>query len=121
MSLVIAKRFLENWFHRVWVESDVSHMDDYYAKKVNGEFNRKPFTRENLEEHCHWCKTNEKIIKFEIKDVIVSETKIAFRIQYEFLDQHGTQHEAENMGIFHLNEEGKIANIWVKSSEEFGQ
>ncbi len=53
MSLVIAKRFLENWFRRVWVESDVSHMDDYYAKKVNGEFNRKPFTRKNLEEHCH--------------------------------------------------------------------
>lgn len=121
MSCLIAKRFLENWFFRVWVQSDTSQMDDYYAKFVEGEFNCSSFTRDNLEEHCRWCKTHEKITHFEVKDLIAAEGKIAFRMYYQFIDQDGNRKDAENMGIFHLNAEGKIEKIWVKSSEQFGQ
>jgi hypothetical protein len=121
MSSLLAKRLLENWFKHVWVLADVSHMEDYYAAAVQGEFNRNPFTRENLEEHCAWCKKNEKITEFEIADVVAEGNKIAFRVRYRFIDQHGKPQEAENMGIFHLDKQGKIAKIWVKSSEQFGK
>lgn len=121
MKSLLAKRLLENWFKNVWVQADVTHMDDYYATTVEGEFNRKPFTRADLEEHCAWCKQNEKITSFEIVDVISECNKIAFRVQYQFIDQYEKHQEAENMGIFHLNDQGKITKIWVKSSEQFGK
>ena len=121
MKNLLAKRLLENWFKHVWVQSSIAHMDDYYAATVDGEFNRKPFARENLEEHCAWCKKNEKITHFEFRDVIAEANKIAFRVYYQFIDQHEKKQEGENMGIFHLNDQGKIAKIWVKSSEQFGK
>lgn len=121
MSGFLAKRLLENWFKHVWVQANIAHMDDYYADDVQGEFNQTSFTRANLEEHCAWCKKNEKITEFTISDVIAEDNKIAFRVHYYFVDQHGKTKEAENMGIFHLNSQGKIAKIWVKSSEQFGE
>ncbi len=121
MSSLLAKRLLENWFNHVWVQTNVAHMDDYYADDVQGEFNQSPFTRVNLEEHCAWCKKNEKIREFTISDVIAEGNKIAFRVQYHFIDQHGKTQEAENMGIFHLNNQGKIEKIWVKSNAQFGK
>ena len=121
MKNVVAIRFLENWFNHVWVQGSVAHMNDYYAKTVVGEFNRKSFERKDLEEHCAWSKKNEKVTKYEFRDIISEENKIAFRLYYEFRDQHGKQKDGENTVIFHLNEEGKIAKVWVKSSEQFGK
>ncbi|WP_115711584.1 hypothetical protein [Legionella sainthelensi] len=118
---IIAKRFLESWFYDVWVLSSVENMKRYYANSVTGEFNGEILSREELEKHCSWGKDNEKISQFEFIDVVSEDNKIAFRIQFKFTDRESTIKKAENIGIMHLDEEGKIRSITVKSSEQFSR
>lgn len=118
---IIAKRFLESWFHDVWVLSSVKNIDRYYSPSAAGFFNGEKLTLENLKEHCAWCKENERITSYEFADVIAEGNKIAFRIQYHFTDHEGAKKSGENMVIFHLDAKGKIQSIWVKSSEHFSR
>ncbi len=116
---MIAKRFLESWFYDVWVLSSVENMERYYAASLKGEFNGEIFSRLELEKHCAWAKNNEKITHFEFIDVVAEENKIAFRIQFQFTDNANNNKHAENIGIMQLDQQGKIHQICVKSSEQF--
>ncbi len=118
---IIAKRFLESWFYDVWVLSSVENMDRYYATSVKGEFNGEALSRKELEKHCAWGKDNEKITHFEFVDVVSEDNKIAFCIQFQFTDKANTMKKAENIGIMHLDQKGKIHSIRVKSSEQFSR
>ena len=113
----IAKRFLENCFHDVWILSSVENMDRYYSKAVTGIFNGKSVTRKDIEAQCKWGKDNEKISHIEFPEVISENNKIAFRVQFHFTDETGKQKSAENMMIYHLDNEGKIHEIWKNSIE----
>ena len=116
---IIAKRFLECWAYDVWVLASITNLDRYYAPTVSVNANGKVLSRKDLEAHCAWCKENEKINSFEIADVLAEGKKIAFRLRYIFTDQNQQIKEGENMVIFHLDDNGKIHAVWVKSSEAF--
>ncbi|WP_028387658.1 hypothetical protein [Legionella fairfieldensis] len=118
---IIAKRFLESWFYDVWVLSSVENMGRYYAASVTGEFNGEVLSRAELEKHCAWGKDNEKITQFAFVDVVAADNKIAFRIQFQFTNKANSIKKAENIGIMHLDPEGKIDLITVKSSEQFSR
>lgn len=118
---IIARRFLESWFHDVWVLSSVENMARYYASSVKGTFNGETLSRKELEKHCAWAKDNEKITHFEFFDVVSEDNKIAFRIRFQFTDNKNNNQHAENIGIMQLDDCGKIHLINVKSSEQFSR
>lgn len=119
MMNIIAKRFLECWFHDVWVLGSTTNMNHYYAQTVNVNANGETLSRKDLEAHCVWCRNNEKVNHFEIADVIAEGSKIAFRLRYSSTNQNQQMKEGENLVLFHLDEQGKIQAVWVKSSEPF--
>ena len=100
------------------VLASVENIDRYNSKSVTGIFNDEPVSRKDIEDQCNWCNDNEKITGVVFPDVIAEDNKIAFRVQLSFTDQDGVQKAAENMMIYHLDEEGKIYKIWKKSSEK---
>jgi hypothetical protein len=113
-----AKQFLENCFHDVWVLASPKNMDRYYSKTVTGVFNGKQISRKDIEEQVVWCKDNEKNLRVKFPDVIAEGNEIAFRVQLTFNDQTGQIKIAENMMIYHLDEDGRIDKIWKKSNED---
>lgn len=118
---ILAKRFLENCFHDVWILASLENIDRYYSKKVTGIFDDEAVSRKDIEDQCAWCKENEKITKVNFPEVIAEGNKIAFRVQLIFTDPLGQEKKAENMMIYHLDSDGRINKIWKKSSEKFSE
>ena len=115
-----ARKFLEDWFDKVWLQSSVENLKSFYDPNVKITANGSPRNREGLIKHCEWCKENEKITKHDFLDVVAEENTIAFRFKYEYSSKDKKDLVGENIGIMHLNENKKIIQVDVKSSEVFG-
>jgi len=115
-----ARKFLEDWFNKVWLQSSVDNLKLYYDENVKITANGSLRNREGLIKHCEWCKENEKITKIDFIDVVAEEDAIAFRFQYEYSNKNASGLKGENIGIMHLNKNKKIIQVDVKSSEIFG-
>ena len=115
-----ARKFLEDWFSKVWLQSSVDNLKLFYDEKVKITANGSARNREGLIKHCEWCKENEKITKIDFIDVVAEENTIAFRFKYEYSNKNKSGLKGENIGIMHLDANNKIIQVDVKSSEIFG-
>lgn len=115
-----ARIFLEDWFNKVWSQSSVDNLKLYYDENVKITANGSARNRDGLIKHCEWCKENEKITKIDFIDVVAEGSTIAFRFKYDYSNKEQGNLTGENIGIMHLNENKKIIQVDVKSSELFG-
>lgn len=119
MDSKAAKKFIEGWFQKVWVNSSIEQLKLLYDEEVQVTANGAQYDRKGLIKHCEWCKANEKISSVDYLDIVAEGRVIAFRLKYQYSNEDNLALEGENIGIMHLNREHKIIQIDVKSSEEF--
>ncbi len=119
-----AEKFFKEMYYYIWQSNDISKFDDYYAKDFEETIsvcddNKQPIefkmNYEDLARVAVWQKENYKDTTFEIKKLVASDGNyISVHFYSTSIEkQTGELRHRCVCGIWRLNKENKINQVWA--------